>query len=193
LRVGGAPNTEADDVLQVIPQRKPPLAVSSVPALGADATGGRGTPPEGAVVSTRDLELPARRRRLGSIVFAAIGACGAILVAAGIARVARSADKTTQSDTITPPPVTAAAAAGPAVAGLPSAGTGPTPASPAAPVVGTLHIDRPAVPGRVWVDGKKLTATSAVLSCGQHQIRLGARGRAHPIDVPCGGDLHVSR
>ncbi len=191
LRAGGAPNAEEDDVLQVIPQRKPPVAVSSVPALGVDAPG-KGTPPEGAVVSTRDLELPARRRRLGNIVFAAIAACGAILVAAGIARVARSADRTTQLDTITPQPVTAAAAAGPVNAGLPSTATSPTPASPAS-LVGTLHIDRPAVPGRVWLDGKKLTGTSAVVSCGPHQIKVGARGRAHAVDVPCSGDLRLSR
>jgi hypothetical protein len=58
---------------------------------------------------------------------------------------------------------------------------------------GTLDLQRPAVAGHVWLDGQKLAAGSATVPCGKHQIKVGARGRAHTIDVPCGGEVRVSR
>jgi hypothetical protein len=57
---------------------------------------------------------------------------------------------------------------------------------------GTVRLDRPAYPGKVWLDGKKLSSSSAMVSCGTHQIKVGFR-RAHSIDVPCGGELGVSK
>ncbi len=73
------------------------------------------------------------------------------------------------------------------------------PAAPAAPPVpaepqsGTVTLQRPASAGHVWLDGQKLNAASATVPCGKHQVKIGAHGRAHAIDVPCGGEVHVSR
>jgi hypothetical protein len=44
----------------------------------------------------------------------------------------------------------------------------------------------------VRLDGNKLTTPTAVVTCGQHQVKVGARGKAHAIDVPCGGELHLT-
>jgi hypothetical protein len=55
-----------------------------------------------------------------------------------------------------------------------------------------VRIVRPAAPGRVWLDGKKLTSSSAVVSCGTHQIKVGAR-KGHSVDVPCNGEVAVSK
>jgi hypothetical protein len=44
----------------------------------------------------------------------------------------------------------------------------------------------------VWLDGNKLTNANAVVTCGQHQVKVGARGKPHAIDVPCGGELNVT-
>jgi hypothetical protein len=57
---------------------------------------------------------------------------------------------------------------------------------------GTVRLDRPATAGRAWLDGKKLSSSSALVTCGTHQIKVG-RGRTHSIDVPCGGEIGVSR
>jgi hypothetical protein len=57
---------------------------------------------------------------------------------------------------------------------------------------GTVKLVRPAVAGRVWLDGKKLTSPTALVSCGTHQIKVGFKAR-HSIDVPCGGEIAVSK
>jgi hypothetical protein len=44
----------------------------------------------------------------------------------------------------------------------------------------------------VWLDGKKLSSGSSLVSCGTHQIKVGLR-RAHSIDVPCGGEIGVTK
>jgi hypothetical protein len=113
-----------------------------------------------------------------------------ILVAAIVARVSHASSEPTASAQNSrlgaaapqpaPPPIDAPAPVEPA----------PTPEL--APTTGTLRLHKPASPGRVWVDGKKLTADSAILGCGAHLIRVG-RGRARSVQVPCGGELVVSR
>ncbi len=57
---------------------------------------------------------------------------------------------------------------------------------------GTVRIDKPAKSGHVWLDGTKITSASALVSCGTHRIKVG-HGRTHSIDVPCGGEIGVSR
>jgi hypothetical protein len=52
---------------------------------------------------------------------------------------------------------------------------------------------RPAVPGKVWLDGQKIDAATATVACGKHQLKVGVKGKAHAVDVPCGGDLKVAR
>jgi hypothetical protein len=159
----------AGDILQVIPRRP----------------SSSGPPPEGTG-SRRIILLPARRRKLARIVLAAVGACGLILVAAGVAHVLRPAVDTASAATApaAPPPVPAPATANPPAA---------APAAPPdTPQTGTVHVARPASPGKVWLDGQKLTTASATVACGDHQLKVG-HGKAHAITVPCGGDLKVSR
>jgi hypothetical protein len=51
---------------------------------------------------------------------------------------------------------------------------------------GTLTSPGPSWP--MFVDGKRITATSAIVSCGVHTVRVG-NTRARKIDVPCGGTI----
>lgn len=161
------------DILQVIPRRSP-----------------GGPPSEGGGTGSLRIYLPpARRKRLKRIVFAALGACGLIIVAAGIAHVLRPSDTPALAATAaTPaaPPPPAAAPASP-----PVAAPAPVPAADV-PQTGTLHLQRPATPGKVWLDGQKITAASATVACGDHQIKIG-HGKAHSINIPCGGDLKIAK
>ncbi len=167
---------QAGDVLQVIPRRTP----------------SGGPPPDGGGTGSQRISLPPeRRQKLTRIVFGALGACGLILVAAGIVHLLRPSGDTaafaatnTASAPATPPPPSAAPAPPPAAAAAPPV--------PDVPQTGTLRLLRPAAPGKVWLDGQKITAATATVACGDHQLRVG-RGKAHAINVPCGGDLKVSR
>jgi hypothetical protein len=161
------------DMLQVIPRRSPSLGF-------ADGTGS---------VSVRIRLAPARRRKLARVVVAAVGACGLILIAAIVAHLARTPNETpalaaTANEavpTATPAPV------------VPT--TPPVAAAPPvdAPQTGTLRLHWPATPGKVWLDGQKIAAASATVACGTHQIKIGAHGKAHAVDIPCGGELKLSR
>jgi hypothetical protein len=165
------------DILQVIPRRSP----------------SGGPPPDGGGTGSLRISLPpARRKRLTRIVFGAVGACGLILVAAGIVHLLRPGQDTAAfaatATAATPPPPVATPAPQPASAPAITA----APPTPDVPQTGTLRLQRPASPGKVWLDGQKITAASATVACGQHQLKVG-RGKAHPIDVPCGGDLKISK
>lgn len=167
-----------DDILQVIPRRAP-----STPSLVSGSTGRIWLPP------------PARKRRLTRVVVATVGACGLILVAAGIVHMARGKDASAFEAT----GATSAAVAAVVPTSPTTAAPTVAPAAPAAPPVpaepqsGTVTLQRPASAGHVWLDGQKLNAASATVPCGKHQVKIGAHGRAHAIDVPCGGEVHVSR
>jgi hypothetical protein len=149
----------------------------------ADATGS---------ASLRIVLVPARRQKLTRVVFAALGACGLILVAALVAHLARGTSETTAlASTGTDPAATTA----PAAVAPPAAATPPVGAAPPvdAPQTGTLRLQRPATAGKVWLDGQKIAAASATVACGTHQIKVGAHGKAHAIDIPCGGELKLTR
>lgn len=161
----------AGDVLQVIP-RRPPSA----------------RPPEGGGTGSYRFVLPPeRRKKLTRIVLGTLAACALILVAAGIVHLVRpsndAADVATSATAATPVPLPAAAPAAPAVAAAP----------PDAPQTGTLRLQKPLVAGKVWLDGQKMTVASATIACGTHQLKIGAHGRPRSIDVPCGGELKLSR
>lgn len=164
------------DILQVIPRR--------TPSGGPPPDGGGGT-------GSRRISLPpARRQALTRIVFAALGACGLILVAAGIAHMVRPSEDTAASALVTATPAAPSPTAAAPVA--PPAATAAAPVVPDAPSTGTLHLQRPAVPGKVWLDGQKLSAATATVACGDHQLKVG-HGKAHAINIPCGGDLKIAR
>jgi hypothetical protein len=161
------------DVLQVIPRRTP----------------SGGPPPDGGGTGSRRISLPPERRKnLKRIVIGALGACGVILVAAGIAHLVRRNDVDTPAYAATaaamPPAAPAAPASPPSV---PAA----TP-TPDVPQTGTLRLLHPAVPGKVWLDGQKIVAASATVACGDHQIKIG-HAKAHTVNIPCGGDVKVAK
>jgi len=167
---------------------------ASVAPVGLDLAQGRDTGDDDEIMqTTSSVVLPARRRNLSKIVFGTLGACAVILVAAGVARIGHamsepsaasgaSTPSTAAATTPSTPTSPAKAATTPAV--------GATASDPAS--AGTVRLGRPTLSGHVWLDGKKLTGTSVLVSCGTHQIKVG-RGRKHSIDVPCGGEISISR
>ncbi len=160
------------DILQVIPRRP-----SGAP------------PPDGAGTGSLRISLPpARRKTLKRVVFGALGACGLILVAAGIARAVRPSEVDTPALA-----ATAAAIPQPTPAAVPASPPATAPAPTAdVPQTGTLRLQRPAMAGKVWLDGQKLSAATATVACGDHQIKIG-HGKAHPINIPCGGDVKIAK
>jgi hypothetical protein len=142
--------------------------------------------------------LPARRRRLGKIVFGAVAACAAILIAAGIARIGHASGEPSASAATSNPAANGAApgsTATPATAAATAAAAAPASIGAAAPdpaSAGTVRLARPTLAGHVWLDGKKVSASSVIVSCGTHQLKVG-HGRKHSIDVPCGGEIAVGK
>jgi hypothetical protein len=163
----------AGDVLQVIP-RRPPSA----------------RPPEGGGTGSYRFVLPPeRRKKLTRIVLGTVAACALILVAAGIVHLARPSNDADGSAAM----ATAAAPALPSPNVSPAATPAAAPAIPDAPQTGTLRLQKPLVAGKVWLDGQKMTVASATIACGTHQLKIGAHGHPRPVDVPCGGELKLSR
>jgi hypothetical protein len=145
---------------------------------------------------TGSIRLPLKRRHLGGIVVAAVAGCGLILVAAVIARVSHASNQ--PASPAAPSTVVSASANDFKPMILPpspprESAPAITPASSDAPTTGTVRLQRPATAGRVWIDGKKLTSSSALVSCGVHQIKVGAWARARPVQIPCGGEIVVSK
>lgn len=195
---------QAVDVLEIVETLKPP---SVGPALRKPAPSNSSIAPVGLdlmprqaatdeeVNPTMEIRLPVRRRHLGGIVLAAVAGCALILVAAGIARVGHASSEPAHA----PAPPAAAADTTSATATAPlAAPTAPastansSAATTGASSTGTVRLDRPATPGHVWLDGQKLSSSSAMVSCGTHQIKVGHH-RTHSIDVPCGGEIGVAR
>jgi hypothetical protein len=205
---------QALDVIEILDTLKPKVPAprksipsnSSIAPVGLDLAASRDDGIDEEADATMGVRLPSRRRRLGGIVVGAVAGCGLILLAAVIARAGHASSEPASAST----PVQAAT---PATTASPAPGAATTPASsPAASPVGspasapppaaaggdpssstgTVRLDRPAVAGQVWLDGKRLTSKSALVSCGTHQIKVGFK-RAHSIDVPCGGEVGVSK
>jgi hypothetical protein len=198
--------TQELQALDVVELVKTPLAPSirpSIPSNSSIAPVGLDLKPQRAAAAdeeanpTMEIRLPVRRRRLGVVVVGALSACALILVAAGVARVVHASSTPDPQDTpaqasqstATQPPDTAAAS--PPSTPAPAPGTTAA-AGAGGATTGTVRLDRPAYPGKVWLDGKKLSSSSSLVSCGTHQIKVGFR-RTHSIDVPCGGELGVSK
>jgi hypothetical protein len=86
-----------------------------------------------------------------------------------------------------PPAVKAAAAAAPKLEAAPPSPS-EAPSSPARraakPKTGTVRFSKAS--GDVYVDGVRLGASPATVTCGKHWVKVGsAVGRT--VDVPCGG------
>jgi hypothetical protein len=137
-------------------------------------------------VDTSELRIPMRpppNPKMLALVGGALGVCILILVGAGI----RTAVATTEGGvavaptTTAPPSPKAAAAIANGAVGVDSL--------PPAPVSGTIVFPKKA---NVSLDGAHVTATSAIVRCGDHTVRFG-RGATRHIDVPCGGTLDLDR
>jgi hypothetical protein len=201
---------QAADVLEVLgtkglatagAPRKPLGSQSSIAPVGLDlAVRDAAGDEEEDRGATGHVLLSAPRRRFKGLVVGVVAGCAAILVAAGVARVVHASDEpSSASHASAPAAVTTTQASSPA-APSPSPKSAPAPATPSpAPLAtsdsnstGSVRLDKPAKAGRVWLDGQKLTSSSALVSCGTHRIKVGY-GRTHSIDVPCGGEVGVSR
>lgn len=176
-------------------------------SAGPSSTGGMGRTwdggPEGSPGDTRSnramqtgsVRFPMRKRRLRGIVFATLAMCTLILVAAVASRVGH-ASNAAAAVPIPAFPTALSPAAAPNPAALPAATTAapanpsPTPSSDV--TTGTVRIEKPAVVGHVWIDGKKVSAPSMLTTCGAHQIKVG-HGHAKSVQIPCGGEFVVSR
>lgn len=184
--------------------RKPVMSQSSIAPVGLDLAHGPAGYNDEATddVIVPPPQQPGARKKLGkTIVVGTVAACALILVAAGIARVSHASDSPSTSAQADPgqnAAATATAAASPAPPpSSPATAAAPQdPASVAAPIdpssTGTVRLGHPANAGHVWIDGKKVSATSVLVSCGTHQVKVG-RSRKHSVDVPCGGEVVVTR
>jgi hypothetical protein len=143
--------------------------------------------------------LAVRRRRLQGVVVGAVSVCGLILVAAAGTQVARASAGNSGNVVAAklaepPPPAAQTAPATPVAEAPPAPATAAQAPDPAAPAgVGKVRLRWPAVPGHVWLDGEKMTAAWETVSCGKHDVRVGAKGHSHAIEVPCNEEVRVSR
>jgi len=125
-------------------------------------------------------DLAQRRRALGRWVVCAVGAACAIL--------ATSAVKLAH-------PPGAAAAAQPAAEVTPRQARATitrTDSPPASTGDGAGLVRFDTKPGWAWLDGRQLTATSAFVPCGPHQVQIGGQ-ELREVQVPCGGEVVVTR
>lgn len=188
---------DASDVLEVIPiDREEARSFPSLVPVGIEVFSER-----------RDdsirLRLAARRRELSRYVIGAVAVSCAILVASVVKReVVRATDAgsvvaahtavSAPSTSPTPPvPVRALAPPHPIAASASVAAVAPVPDAPTTGS-GGIRFAPPAKAGWVWLDGKRLTATSAIVTCGTHQVKVGYAPR-HAVAVPCGGEVVLSR
>jgi len=152
---------------------------------------------------TCQMRVATRRKELSRYVVGAVVFSCLILVVAFVKRevgtsngptatspmsspaTATAARATTTSPAIPPPPPAPVQSASPTVAELLAADT-PDSTS------GSIRFVRPVKAGWVWLDGKRLTGTSAIVTCGTHQVKVGY-GAKHAVVVPCGGEVVLSR
>jgi len=201
---------QAADVLEVLGTKG--LAPAGAPrkSLGSQSS----IAPVGLDLAVRDAEgdededrgatghvlLAAPRKRFKGLVVSVVSCCALILIAAGVARVVHASDEPSSAlHASAPAAVTTTQASSPAtISPTPAPAPAPATKSPAMAMTpdsnssGTVRLDKPAKAGHVWLDGTKITSASALVSCGTHRIKVG-HGRTHSIDVPCGGEIGVSR
>ena len=116
-------------------------------------------------------------RRLRAIVEVAM-AVSLLILAAGAVRAHMSSEPEGPPIILTQPN-TSSATAPPATVDVQNL--------PAVPTTGTIAR---ADAARVVIDGTKLSASSAVVPCGSHVLRIG-NAKPRSVDVPCGGTLSI--
>jgi hypothetical protein len=191
---------DASDVLEVTPvARAEARSYPSLMRVGVDIDVTR-------YDETCQIRLAARRRELSRYVIGAVAVSCAILVASFVKREASAsssppaamAQTPARPATSAPAPVRAAAAM-PNIPPPPVAIPAPPPPVVAPPLPsteqagsGSIRFTPPAKAGWIWLDGKRLSGTSAFVSCGTHQVKVGYSAK-HAVVVPCGGELVLSR
>ena len=189
---------DASDVLEVIPLT--PDKRHSYPSLlrgGVDIDALRND-------ETCQMRVATRRKELSRYVIGAVAISCVILVMAFVKREVGASDGPTASAPM-PSPATPATAARPTAPAPAIPPPPPVPVPSASPLAvqpsasdttdstsGSIRFVRPAKPGWVWLDGKRLTGTSAIVTCGTHQVKVGYLAK-HAVVVPCGGELVLSR
>jgi hypothetical protein len=134
------------------------------------------------------VPLRTPKRRLGWVVALTVGIAVIILGVGVTKRAMSNADEETRATL-----ASMVAPQKPTTTSTPQAPTPPkpTPAATQTPAststVGTLI--GPA--GRVYIDGKKLQGSSAIVPCGSHKIRIAPSLKTTAMDVPCGGELKL--
>ncbi len=131
--------------------------------------------------SSAQVSLVGRRRRLLRYVIGGVGAASVILAASLVKRTIHD-----QAAAGPPPPRNEPVVAAPVSA--------PAPTIPAAPresaTAGLVRFTTPS--GWAWLDGEQLSATAAFVPCGTHRVQIGGEEQ-HDVEVPCGGEVVVSR
>jgi hypothetical protein len=181
------------EVLQVTPDKR--HSYPSLLRVGIDIEMPRND-------ETCQLPVVTRRKELSRYVIGAVGVSCLILVTAFVKREVGASNGPTATSSMSSP----ATAPRPTATALAVPPPPPAPAQSAAPTVaellaadeaadsnsGSIRFVRPAKAGWVWLDGKRLTGTSAIVTCGTHQVKVGY-GAKHAVVVPCGGELVLSR
>jgi hypothetical protein len=182
--------------VEIVPDESPRFRTSSASSI-APVDLNLAPPLDDEMTGSIDVVATARRKRFGLLVGAAVGACSALLLLAVGFKVAGSSsdgDLAKASGVGTTVQTTPAATTQKPVAATPittmpaSNVTAATPAT--ASTIGTLVIESNAK--KVWLDGKRLNGSSAMIPCGSHTVKLG-KSSVQTVDVPCGGEYHVSR
>jgi hypothetical protein len=208
MRPGGRSSPEAtqeidaSDVLEVIQvAREERHSSPSLLRVGFDVDVELGRNDE-----TCQIRLAARRKVLSRYVIGAVAVSCLILVASVVKREVGSSDAHASTGALPAP--------SPAARPLPSTPTASTaaiPPPPPAPISipsppaaastssdttastsGSIRFTAPAKAGWLWLDGKRLSGTSAIVSCGTHQVKVGYNAK-HAVAVPCGGEVALSR
>jgi hypothetical protein len=184
---------DAPDTARKLPDSTEEFSPQDVLDMLEVAARDRSTPslaPVGIDVEAADAEDPAplaaRRRELTRYVIGAVALACVILVASVAKRTSHADAPSSAGNSVRAEPVTVrthvpgeASPLTPAVA-KPAAGTG----------AGLIRFATQ--PGWAWLDGQQLSATSAFVPCGSHQVQIGGEEQ-HDVDVPCGGEVVVTR
>jgi hypothetical protein len=170
----------AEDVLEIVDAREATGTPTSIAPLAIElpprqTIRPRSAPPSESTSSFGVRLGPPRRLRL--IVEVVMG--GSLLIlAAAVVRSAMSWEPEATPIVLVSP--------GTHAAPPPRAMDVPSPVS--APTTGTVARVAGA---RVELDGVRVTATSAVVPCGAHMLKVGAE-KPRTVDVPCGGTFDVA-
>jgi hypothetical protein len=183
--------------VEIVPDESPRFRTSSASSI-APVDLNLAPPLDDEMTGSIDVIAVARRKRFSLIVGAAVGSCAVLLVIAIGCKISGGSNETeiAKASGVAAPLQTPAAATQKPASALPVV-TKPATTTPAiiatpatASTIGTIIIDSKAK--KVWLDGKRLSGSSAMIQCGSHKVKIG-KSSAQTVDVPCGGEAHVSR